>query len=299
MVRLSQPGNLDGCAPLNAADTAAVAGNIAFVEWTDDNDRPPLRIGRALGQPRRCRRDRVHLRQRLGEFAAGITGSTVIPGVGSRKSGADAIRAQLLAGTHRAGQRHHAPTTSSRSTRRYNDTMINTGSSRGIGDAGNVKPDVAAVGYQRVLHRHGHGRRGPERQRAPRWPSPMVAGEAALVRSMHPDWNPEQVKADIMNTADADVYLGLHHTGAKYAPQRVGSGRIDVKAGAGQPRPRLRRGTGCGSVSSSFGPIAVVRQRRARRRAPSTIKVQNTGDTAATTTCRTRRAPGSRARPTR
>ena len=60
--------------------------------------------------------------------------------------------------------------------------------------------------------------------------TPMVAGEAALIRSKNTGWNPEQVKADIMNTAGQDLYTGDNHTGLKYGPNRVGAGRIDAKA---------------------------------------------------------------------
>ena len=113
--------------------------------------------------------------------------------------------------------------------------------------------------------------------------TPMVAGTAALVHSKHPDWTPEQVKADIMNTADQDLFTGVNHTGPKYAPNRVGAGRIDIEGGARQPRPRLRRRT--------------TRARSARRsvRSPrprpmtlhKTIKVQNTGRPARPTPSRT------------
>ena len=51
VVRVTQPGNLDGCQPLNTADAAAVAGHIAFVEWTRRLDHPSLWLGRARRQP--------------------------------------------------------------------------------------------------------------------------------------------------------------------------------------------------------------------------------------------------------
>jgi hypothetical protein len=100
------------------------------------------------------------------------------------------------------------------------------------------------------------------------------------VRSLHPEWNPEQVKADIMNTADQDLYLNEDHTGPKYAPNRVGSGRIDVESALDNQTLAYSidngsGGTDNGTVSASFGPVAVT---------PSddptvltrTIKVQNT-----------------------
>ena len=38
------------------------------------------------------------------------------------------------------------------------------------------------------------------------------------------------VKADIMNTAGQDLFLGKDHTGPTFAPNRVGSGRIKADA---------------------------------------------------------------------
>lgn len=54
--------------------------------------------------------------------------------------------------------------------------------------------------------------------------SPHVAGAAALVKQAHPDWNPEQVKAALMNTAKPIV----DDAGKLYNPYEQGAGRIQV-----------------------------------------------------------------------
>ncbi len=98
VVRLSEPDNLDGCAPLNAADKAAVAGHIAFVEWTDDNDRRRCGSVARSANLAAAGASGFIFANDSEMFSAGITGSTVIPGVELAKSGADPMRAQLLAG---------------------------------------------------------------------------------------------------------------------------------------------------------------------------------------------------------
>jgi len=68
----------------------------------------------------------------------------------------------------------------------------------------------------------------------------MTAGAGALVRSLHPDWTPEQAKADLMNTAGQDVYTGPDHTGDEYAPAAGGRRTALGAASPGQPGGGLR-----------------------------------------------------------
>src|SRR5204863_5784866 len=60
-----------------------------------------------------------------------------------------------------------------------------------------------------------------------------VAGSAALLVQLHPDWRPDQIKSALMSTANQQVWLDT----AKLFPATVldmGSGRIDLTK-AGQP----------------------------------------------------------------
>ena len=84
----------------------------------------------------------------------------------------------------------------------------------------------------------------------------MVAGLSALLRTRHPDWTPEEVKADIMNTAGHDLFTGSGQTGYAYAPEREGAGRIDAKSALDNTVLAYVAG-GSGAVSASFGPVAV------------------------------------------
>ncbi len=277
VVRVSQPGNLDGCSALNATDAAAVNGHIAFVEWTDDST--TRRCGSVARSANLAAAGATGFIFADDEeaFAAGITGSATIPGVLVAKSGGDAIRTELLAG--------HTVTISGTTLNGFQqvDTSLNDTvagfSSRGINDAGNVKPDVTAVGVSVFSAGSGTGNEGLN-DSGTSMATPMVAGAAALVHSQHPGWSPEQVKADLMNTAGQDLYTGNDHTGDRYGPNRVGSGRIDVKAALDNKVlaysvDNASDGTDNGTVSASFGPLALT---------PSatptvltrTIKVENT-----------------------
>src|SRR4051812_4727919 len=269
VVRVTQQGNLDGCDELSATDAAAVNGHIAFVEWTDtDADRRCGSVKRSGNLAKAGATGFIYADDEE-TFAAGITGDKTIPGVLVAKSGGDAIRSELLAGhtvtisgTTASGFQQLVPS--------QNDTIAGF-SSRGIGDVDNVKPDVTAVGASVFSAGSGTGTRGLN-DGEPWRATPMTEGTAGLVKSLHPDWSPEQVKADIMNTAGQDLFTGGNHTGTKFAPQRVGAGRIDIaKAVANKVLASVVGNTG--AVSASFGPLAVT----APQTLTKTIKVQNTG----------------------
>ncbi len=277
VVALSDPANQDGCLTFSDADKAAVDGKIVFEEWTDtDADRRCGSVARAT---------KLAATNAIGfifgddeeSFAAGITGSETIPGVLVSKSGADAIRTELQAG--------HTVTVNGTTLAGFRqiisglDDTVSSFSSRGIRDEGNVKPDVTAVGSTVFSTGMGTGNEGLN-DSGTSMATPMVAGTAALVVSQHPDWTPEQVKADIMNTADADLYRDPDFSGAKYAPNRVGAGRIDVNAALSNSVLAYTTdgpgGTSTGNVSASFGPIPLTAADGVTVKT-KTIKVQNTG----------------------
>ncbi|WP_183406962.1 S8 family serine peptidase [Nocardioides marmorisolisilvae] len=271
VAQVKQASNLDGCDPLDDTDKAAVNGKIAFVEWTDTDDQ--RRCGSAARAANLVAAGATGFiyADDAENFAAGITGSAVIPGVLVAKSGGDAIRAELVAG--------HTVTIASTTANGYaqkddslNDTLAGF-SSRGIGDPGNVKPDITAVGATVFSAGVGTGTEGLN-DSGTSMATPMTAGAAALVVSQHPDWTPEQVKADLMNTAGQDLFTGTSHTGDKYAPQRVGSGRLQVDS-ALDNEVLAYVTENPGSVSVSFGPQAVTADTVLTKH----IKVQNTGVT--------------------
>jgi subtilisin family serine protease len=272
VVPLTQAGNLDGCDPLNGADTAAVAGKIAFLEWTDNSTN------------RRCgsvaRSANVAAAGAIGavfaddqeSFAAGITGSATIPVVMVTKSAGDTIRAQLGAGVHITGTAANA----FKEIIPADDDKVAGFTSRGIREAGNVKPDVSGVGVSVFSAGMGTGNDGLN-DSGTSMATPQVAGLDALIRNENPDWSPADVKADIMNTADQDLFTGDTHTGDTFAPNRVGAGRIDAKA-ALDNQVLVSVTDDPGEVSASFGPVAVTGPTTLTK----TIKVDNQSGTSET-----------------
>ena len=272
VVALSEPGNEDGCDPLNSTDAAAVAGKIAFLEWTDDDTVRRCGSATRSGNVANAGAIGAILADDEETFAAGITGSDTIPVVIVTKSAGDAIRAQLGSGVVIAG-------TSANDFKQLisaNDDKVAGFSSRGIREAGNLKPDVTGVGASVFSVGSGTGNQGVS-ESGTSMATPMVAGLSALVRSEHSSWNPEEVKADIMNTAEQDVFTGDNHTGTAYAPNRVGAGRIDAKA-ALDNNVLAYVTDDPGAVSASFGPLAVT----APTTLTKTIKVANKGLTSET-----------------
>ncbi len=264
--------NKDGCDPLSSTDAAAVAGKIAFLEWTDDD--ATRRCGSAARSANVADAGAIGaiLADDEETFSAGITGSATIPVVLVTKSAGDAIRGGLGSGVTITG------TTPNDFTQLIsgNDDEVSTSSSRGIGEAGNLKPDVTGIGTSVFSSAMGTGNQGISFT-GTSMASPEVAGLAALVRTKHPTWNPEQVKADIMNTAEQDLFTGTSHSGDRYAPEREGAGRIDAKSAldnvvlayvANDP----------GAVSASFGPVVAATNTTLTK----TIDVVNKGAGSAT-----------------
>jgi minor extracellular serine protease Vpr len=126
-----------------------------------------------------------------------------------------------------------------------------------------MKPDVIAPASAVKSAGIGTGTAGA-RLSGTSMASPLIAGVAAQVIEAHPTWKPEQIKAAIMNTADASTRVILN-----YDP------RI---AGAGVPRAQRAvdtvavATTGPGTASLSFGyhPLSgAFRQERS-------IRIENT-----------------------
>ncbi len=265
----TQENNTDGCDAYTGDDAAKVAGKVVLQMWLDGNGR---RCGSAVraAMAKAAGAVGVVYGSDSNAFSAGVTGDAGIPAMLLVKQGRDAIKARLDASTE-------VRVTLTNDLRNA-VTVKNPGavdqlasfSSRGVGVAGGIKPDVAAPGVTTFSAAVGTGNEGIA-ESGTSMASPHVAGEAALVRAAHPSWTVEEVKAAIMNTATQDVFVGPDHTGAVYGPERVGSGR--VVADAAVDTATLAYVTDdAGAVSVSFGPVAVT---SATQSLTKTVRVVN------------------------
>jgi len=253
----SASNNSDGCSPYSPADATAIAGKIVLQKWFDGTGRRCGSAGRAANARLAGAVGAIYGSD-VNSFSAGVTGDAVIPAMLTVNQATTAIRDQLEA----------TPAVEVRATMtnalRNSVSIVNAGavdklagfSSRGVGIAGNVKPDVSGPGVTTFSVAAGTGNEGIA-ESGTSMASPHVAGEAALVRGAHSGYSVEEVKAAIMNTATQDVFVGPSHTGDLYGPERVGSGRVKVdQAVATNTLAYVKDDPG--SVSVSFGPVAVT-----------------------------------------
>lgn len=251
----SATNNTDGCSAFSTADAAKVVGKIVMTKWFDGTGRRCGSVGRS-GQAKAAGAAGVIFGSDVNAFSAGVTGDVDIPAMLTVNQATVAIKGQLDGGTPVKVTMTNAL--------RNSVTIVSPGavdqvagfSSRGVGIAGNVKPDVAAPGVTTFSVAVGTGNEGIA-ESGTSMASPHVAGEAALVRGAHSTWTSEEVKAAIMNTATQDVFVSPNHTGAVYGPERVGSGRVKADAAVDTTTLAYVKDTP-GAVSVSFGPVAVT-----------------------------------------
>jgi len=106
-------------------------------------------------------------------------------------------------------------------------------SSRGPGVGNTLKPDIAAPGVNILAQGYTPGATGEARHlgygqaSGTSMASPHVAGAAALVLQVHPNWTPANVKSALMSTSKyMDMYLDDGVTPAQ--PLDMGAGRLDL-----------------------------------------------------------------------
>jgi subtilisin family serine protease len=249
VAKLTDPANLDGCLPFSAADAAIVAGKFAWLEW--DDVAATRRCGSAVRTNNATAAGAAGalFSSAVENFDAGIAGNAAIPVFQFTGSATATLRPALNAGTLVVRQAGSLRT----STPTFDQSISDTPSSftsRGVrGPA--VKPDIAAPGDTIASALVGSGN-GTLVISGTSMAAPHTTGISALVRQAHPDWTPEEVKADIMNSAGADV----KQNGKTFAPNRVGSGRIDGKAALDNQVLALVQDDP-GNVSVSFGAVEV------------------------------------------
>jgi subtilisin family serine protease len=248
--------NTDGCDPLSDAETTAVAGKVAWLYW-DDND-ATRRCGSVARSANVAAAGAVGaiFTSDLDVFNAGITGSADIPVIQLPKAQVDRLTPAVDAGTLNVTFDGSLQATVKDITPSISDTLSSFSSRGPHGSLGVVKPDVAAPGDTIASAGMGTGNNvlvisGTSMA------SPLVAGVSALVKAKHPDWSPLQLKAAVMNTATHDVWTQPHHSGDRYGPARVGSGRVDAQSAVNTKSIAYTKGANQ-PVSASFGVVPAL-----------------------------------------
>lgn len=223
---VGDPGaGFDGCTPFTPEQAAAVAGKIAYLTWdSDDSTRRCGSAGRMNNAAAAGAVGALLSGDRL-IFAAGITGSALIPGAQMTQATTNLLLPEIQAGTLTV---EIGPGLDAAASESVADDVLAESSSRGIhGSLGWGKPDLAAPGTQIASVRSGSGTESLT-ETGTSMATPHVAGISALVIAAHPGWNAAQVKSAVVNTATHDVTTEPNGQGLVYGPERTGSGRVDA-----------------------------------------------------------------------
>lgn len=146
-----------------------------------------------------------------GTFSGGLEEAIEIPVVALSREDGLFLKKELEKG-------HEWAITKSR---KIKDQLANFSSRGPVTHTWGIKPDVVAPGVKIDSTIPD----GYVALQGTSMASPHVAGAAALIKQAHPDWNPEQVKAALMNTAKPLV----NDQGQQYNPYEQGAGRIQVE----------------------------------------------------------------------
>lgn len=211
VVRLSS--NVDGCEPI----TERLDGKVVWLEWDDDDATRACGSGVRTDNASNAGADGVLLPTTLPVFVAGIAGNAQIPAFQLTAEASKALRPALEDGTLTvrltSELKRAVPTT----TPSIADT-ITPSSSRSRASIAVAAPGDTIFSAASGTASDGVSMTGTSMA------SPHVAGIAAVLREVRPEWTPEEVKAALVNTASGVVRSA---DGLREAPMRVGSGRVD------------------------------------------------------------------------
>jgi subtilisin family serine protease len=248
--------NSDGCTALSPSEKAAVTGKVAWLYWDDNSATRQCGSGARANNVAAAGAIGAIFTSNLDVFGAGISGNALIPVIQLPKAQTDRLTPAVDAGTLNVTFDGSLQSSIKDITPSITDTLSSFSSRGPHGSIGVVKPDVAAPGDTIASAGMGTGNdvlviSGTSMA------TPLVAGVSALVKSRHPGWTPLQVKAAVMNTATHDVWTGPSHSGHRYAPARVGSGRVDARAAVHTTSLAYVKGAD-NPVSASFGVVPAL-----------------------------------------
>lgn len=119
-----------------------------------------------------------------------------------------------------------------------------------------LKPEIAAPGLSIASAAQGTGT-GAATYSGTSMATPFVAGAAALLRQLHPNWTVEEIKALLLNTARYNVTWNESQPPVIYGAGRIGAGRLDIEA-AGRTGLLAYNANNPGQVSLSYGAPAIL-----------------------------------------
>lgn len=272
VVRVKAADNLNGCKTYSDDDKAAVNGNIAYVDW-NDND---VACGSAkrFDNAKEAGAKAIVFPSQSNIPEAGIAGNESIPGFQIFKKAATdpGIQSAIDEGTLELTlSDNFRMSVDADYSSEYEDTVASF-TSRGIHGSydGTAKPDVSAPGVNIISASAGSGN-GSESMNGTSMATPLTSGVAALVRQAHPGWNAYRVKTQMVNTADHDVLTADRSTA--YGPLRVGTGRIDAFAAVNNAV-----GVSSSDDGTVTGQFGIVQVPQAGYKADRTFTVTNDSD---------------------
>ena len=162
-------------------------------------------------------------------FLAGVQGTT-IPAISVTQVSGEALQFAVTASQEPVTVRLESTTVLVRDPAAAAEPAVAWFSSRGPSDFDLLAPNVAAPGVN-ILAAYRELGGDPEQYeiiRGTSMASPHVAGSGALLRALHPDWSPAEIRAALTGTANP---AGMRkEDGTPADPLAVGAGLIDLAA---------------------------------------------------------------------
>ena len=217
--------NRYACEAFTADEAKALKGKWVYIDWDKDD------LSFPCGS--KTRFDYVQAAGGLGvvmaghdeRYTIGIGGNTTIPGIRLSASSSKDLEKALAAGSVTVELSPDFKASGRSGHSRAFD--LNPSSARGQhGSDGFIKPDLAAPGTEIVSAAVGTGSKGVSFT-GTSMATPHVTGIAALVMQAHQDYNPQMLKAALMNGASTSI---KNEKGTAYAVDRVGTGMVNARA---------------------------------------------------------------------
>ncbi|MGI5503376.1 S8 family serine peptidase [Lentzea sp. CA-135723] len=249
--------NVDGCQPISEP----LAGKIVWLEWDDSDATRACGSGARTDNAWKAGAAGVVLPTTLPVFAAGIAGNAHIPAFQLTAEAAQALRPALDAGTLTVRLTSSLKVAVKSVSPSIEDT-ITPSSSRSRSSIAVAAPGDTIFSAASGTASDGVSMGGTSMA------SPHVAGIAALVRQVHPEWTVAEVKAALMNTASGVV---KDSKGVREAPMRVGAGRVDGLA-ALQSDVLVLGDAAFGTVEAA-GPTSISKSLRLVNKGAQTVSL--------------------------